>query len=89
MTEILRWIWADSRVGARRLRQAVAALTRHLGDYPMAGTRRLELAPDPDRFTVVRGFPYIVVYDASTRPPSIVRIIHGARDLPEVLRDLQ
>jgi len=30
-----------------------------------------------------------VVYDAGTRPPTIVRVVHGARDLPEVLRDLQ
>jgi toxin ParE1/3/4 len=59
-----------------------------LGDHPTVGTRRPELAPDPVRFAVVRGFPYIVVYDASTRPPTIVRIVHGARDLPEVLRDL-
>jgi toxin ParE1/3/4 len=54
----------------------------------MAGTRRPELATDPYRFAVVRGFPYIAVYDASARPPNIVRIVHGARDLPEVLRDL-
>jgi toxin ParE1/3/4 len=55
----------------------------------MAGTRRPELAPDPYRFAVVRGFPYIVAYNASTSPPSILRIVHGARDLPEVLSDLQ
>ena len=71
------------------MRQAVRSLARHLGDHPMVGTRRPELALDPYRFAVVQGFPYIVVYDASTRPPTIVRIIHGARDLPEVLRDLQ
>jgi len=29
-----------------------------------------------------------LVYNASTRPPTIVRGIHGARDWPEVLRDL-
>ena len=55
----------------------------------MAGTRRPELAPDPYRFAVVRGFPYIVVYNASMRPPTIVRVLHGARDLPEVLSDLR
>jgi toxin ParE1/3/4 len=55
----------------------------------MGGARRPELAPDPYRFAVVRSFPYIVVYNASTRPPSIVRILHGARDLPDVLRDLR
>jgi toxin ParE1/3/4 len=55
----------------------------------MVGVRHLELARDPYRFAVVRGFPYIVIYDASTRPPTIVRVVHGARDLPEVLRDLR
>jgi len=37
---------------------------------------------------VVRGFPYLVVSNPERRPPSIVRIVHGARDLPEVLKDL-
>jgi len=34
------------------------------------------------------GFPYVIVYDAGRRPPAIVRILHGARDLPEILRGL-
>jgi plasmid stabilization system protein ParE len=37
---------------------------------------------------VLRGFPYILVYRGSTIPPRILRILHGARDLPEVLQDL-
>ncbi|MGH6957152.1 MAG: type II toxin-antitoxin system RelE/ParE family toxin [Caulobacteraceae bacterium] len=89
LTEAVRWIWTDSPRAARRLRQAIAGLAQHLGDHPMAGTRRPELASDPYRFAVVRGFHYVVVYNASTRPPTIVRIVHGARDLPEVLKDLQ
>ncbi len=28
-----------------------------------------------------------IVYEGDRRPPGIVRILHGARDLPEVLRD--
>ena len=85
----MAWIWSDSPRAARRLRTAVSALTRHLGDHPFVGARRPELADDPYRFTVVRGFPYVVVYNASRRPPLIMRILHGARDLPEVLGDLQ
>ena len=54
----------------------------------MVGSRRPDLADEPYRFTVVRGFPFVVVYNASARPPLIMRILHGARDLPEVLRDL-
>jgi toxin ParE1/3/4 len=64
------------------------ALTLLLAEHPRVGTTRPELAPEPYRIAVVRGFPYIAVYDASLRPPSIVRFVHGARDLPEVLRDL-
>ncbi len=80
------WIANDSRAAARRLRDAVTALTQHLGDYPLVGTRRPELAGDPYRFAVIRGFPYIVVYNSARRPPVIMRVLHGARDLPEVLK---
>jgi toxin ParE1/3/4 len=34
------------------------------------------------------GFPYVVVYDAASLPPRIVRILHGARDLPGALEDV-
>jgi toxin ParE1/3/4 len=71
------------------LRQAIATLARHLGEHPQIGTLRPELADDPYRFAVVRGFPYLVVYNSSLRPPRIMRILHGARDLPEVLRDFR
>lgn len=88
LADAARWIAADSPTAARRLRRAVLALTQHLGDHPLAGTRRPELADDPFRFTVVRGFPYVVVYNSALRPPLIMRLLHGARDLPEVLKDL-
>jgi len=38
---------------------------------------------------ILRGFPYIVVYRANAIPPRILRVLHGARDLPEVLQDLE
>ncbi|HZZ89271.1 MAG TPA: type II toxin-antitoxin system RelE/ParE family toxin [Caulobacteraceae bacterium] len=88
MLEATAWISADRPSAARRLRQAVNGVAALLGEHPRVGSQRPELAPEPFRFLVVQGFPYIVVYDAEARPPMIVRIIHGARDLPEVLRDL-
>jgi plasmid stabilization system protein ParE len=42
-----------------------------------------------DGFLVLRGFPYILVYRANAVPPRILRVLHGARDLPEVLQDLE
>jgi plasmid stabilization system protein ParE len=53
------------------------------------GKQRRDLAPETVRFLVLRGFPYIVVYRANAVPPRILRVLHGARDLPEVLQDLE
>lgn len=48
----------------------------------MVGYVRPELARHPYRFCVVRGFPYVVAYDPTPTRPVIVRVVHGARDLP-------
>jgi len=34
------------------------------------------------------GFPYVMIYDCERRPPIIIRVLHGARDLAGLLRDL-
>ncbi len=57
-------------------------------EQPNCGVERLEIADAPHRFLVVRGFPYLLVYNADRRPPLIVRVLHGARDLPGLLSGL-
>jgi plasmid stabilization system protein ParE len=49
---------------------------------------RPDLAGPEVRFYVLRGFPYVLVYDAEAGPPRILRVMHGARDLPELMKDL-
>jgi toxin ParE1/3/4 len=83
--EAARWISQDSPSAARALRNAVHRATVQIAEHPQVGVLRPELAPPPIRFVVVRGFPYLIAYDPYLRPPSIVRIVHGARDLPEAL----
>jgi toxin ParE1/3/4 len=46
------------------------------------------LADERYRFVTLTSSPYLIVHNADRLPPLIVRILHGARDLPEVLRDL-
>jgi toxin ParE1/3/4 len=87
--EASRRIARDNRSAARAFRAALDKTTLLIAEHPEVGFVRPELASAPYRFFVVNGFPYIVVYDPTTRPPTIVRVVHGARDLPEVLRDLQ
>jgi toxin ParE1/3/4 len=86
LLEAARWIARDNAAAARALRDAVAEAARRLGDHPEMGVVKTELADPPVRFLSLTGFPYLIVYDAKRRPPLILRFLHGARDLPEVLR---
>lgn len=82
------WIARNNPAAARALRDSVAAAVRRLGDHPDSGVVRPALADPPVRFLVLTGFPYVMVYDAALTPPLILRVLHAARDLPELLDDL-
>jgi toxin ParE1/3/4 len=83
-----RWIAKDNRAAARALRDAVAHAAARIGDHPMIGVVRPDLAANSIRFVYLTGFPYVLVYNSARTPPLILRVLHGARDLPEVLRGL-
>jgi plasmid stabilization system protein ParE len=40
------------------------------------------------RFLVASDFPYVIVYRATATPARMLRVLHGARDLQGLLRDL-
>lgn len=82
----LRWISKDNLAAARALRDAVAVAAQRIGRHPEMGTLRPDLADAPYRFLVLTGFPYVIVYNASRTPPRIIRVLHGARDIPDLLR---
>ena len=88
LIDAVRWIAHDNPAAARALRDSVEKAARHIGAHPFHGVARPDLADPPNRFAVLAGFPFIVVYNSDRRPPLIVRIVHGARDLPDLLRDL-
>lgn len=83
-----RWIHQDNPLAARAFRDAVANTAERIGTYPRIGVVRSDLTTGPYRFVVLTGFPYLIVYAENRDPPLIVRILHGARDLPRLLRDL-
>jgi toxin ParE1/3/4 len=87
--EAARWIEQDSRAAARALWRSIRRMAELIGEHPDVGTVRPELADACFRFLPMRGFPYLIVYNPDRRPPVILRVVHGARDLPELLRDLR
>ena len=81
----VRWIAKDNPAAARALRDAIARAAENIMAHPMIGPHRLELASPPYRFISLTGFPYIIVYTPEPNPPLILRILHAARDLPDIL----
>ena len=83
---IIEWVAAENPVAARGFRVALDRLAETIGEDPPIGALRPRLASPPIRFLPVRSYPYVVVYTPDREPPLIVRVLHGARDLPDALR---
>jgi len=89
-TEDLDAIWwfiaADSREAAGRVEMEIVATCRRLAKHPLMGTKRRDITPLPLRFWTVTRFPnYVIVYRPETVPLQVVAVLHGKRDLKEVL----
>lgn len=52
---------------------------------PLLGHPRLELLPGRFRFWAVRGFDYLLVYNAEHPDRRVLRVVHMARDLGPLL----
>jgi plasmid stabilization system protein ParE len=80
--EIWSYIHLDSPEAADRVEEAVYDACSFLSQSPGAGHRRVDIADEPVRFwPVTRYRDYVIVYDPTTRPIAILRILHGARNL--------
>lgn len=82
------WITRDNPAAARALRDAALRGAMRLGANPLLGATRPALGTERFRFLLLRGFPHVMVYAADTVPPRILRVLHGARDLPTILAEL-
>lgn len=87
LLEIAAFIARDSRTAARRVVREIRAEIRRLASQPWLGHRREEVTDLPLRFWAV--YSYLILYRENEKPLQIVRILHGARDLPAVLRRLK
>lgn len=76
LREAAAWIAEDNPAAADALLAAAMAAARRLQARPKLGRFR---------FWSLRGFPYLLVYDAEAEPPIILRFVHQSRDLPAVL----
>lgn len=72
---------SGSRLVALRFLDKIDAKLKFLAQHPLAGETRPELAAD------IRSFPvgnYVIFYRSSDDGIDVLRILHGARDIPRI-----
>lgn len=89
-TDDLFAIWSfiaeGSVAAADRVEKAIYAACILVANSPEIGGVRRELTDLPVRFWLVQPYQnYFIVYDPQTKPLHIIRILHGARNLPSIL----
>jgi toxin ParE1/3/4 len=80
--EIWTYIAADSIKAARRLRLQILDACQRIAGNPGIGQSREDLTDKPVLFRSAGS--YLIIYTART-PVQIVRVLHGARDVPSLL----
>ncbi|HZU33510.1 MAG TPA: type II toxin-antitoxin system RelE/ParE family toxin [Candidatus Angelobacter sp.] len=85
--EIWSYIARDNREAADAVEDAIYRACAFIAQTPFIGRVRTDLTELPLRFWFLPSYPnYLIVYDPATKPLQIIRIIHGARNLPPLLR---
>lgn len=81
------WIIAEeNRDAAERVEMEILATCHRLARHPRMGTKRQDITMLSVRFWTITKFPnYVIVYRPDTVPLQVVAILHGRRDLKEVL----
>ena len=84
LEEILLHVAAQSGVDrALRVHGRFVAAFEHLAEMPNSGSRRVDTTGERVRWW--RVFDWILLYECESTPVTILRVIHGARDLDHIL----
>jgi toxin ParE1/3/4 len=81
LEEIEEYISQDNPDAASQLILAIREKCVILSEQPGIGRNRSDLSPN------LRGFPvgnYIIFYRPASQGIEIIRVLHGARDIPEL-----
>lgn len=85
--EICAFIAQDSIDSALRVLGALEYAFESLAGNPEIGHKREDLTPRPLKFWGV--YSYLIVYDPASTPVTIVAVLHGARDLEQLLKNIE
>jgi antitoxin ParD1/3/4/toxin ParE1/3/4 len=83
LLEIWTFVADDSPDAADRFEARLFAVMARLAEYPAMGHRRRDLTDKSYLFHSLGS--YLIVYDPSSKPIRILRVLHGARDVKSLL----
>lgn len=83
---VVEFIATDNEDAAIRVRNALYSAFALLASQPGIGHSREDLTDRPLKFWSV--YSYLVVYDPVRAPLTIVAVLHGARDVAKILKDI-
>jgi plasmid stabilization system protein ParE len=84
---IWQYIARDSEHYADRVQEAIFKAIATAARTPALGHRRPELSERPIRFLAVKRYEtYSIAYAEDSDPLRILRVLHGARDVPKAFR---
>ncbi len=84
LLEILDYLADESESVTIRIRDAIYDAVGKLAERPGIGHTREDLTDRPVKFWNV--YSYLLVYDPESRPLTIIAVLHGARDVAELLK---
>ena len=84
--EICAFIADNSVDAALRVHDALEQAFEHLATMPGMGHTREDLTDRPVKFWGV--YSYLIVYDPAAAPVTVIAVLHGARDVAQLLRDI-
>lgn len=84
--DIVEFIAAESEAAAVRVRDALYDAFQQLAEMPGMGHMREDLTARPVKFWSV--YSYLIVYDPASEPLAVVAVLHGARDVEQLLKHM-
>ncbi len=89
LDDVVGWLLdhGGAASAAEELLTATLAAAERLAARPLLGRRRPGLLPERYRFWSIPRWRLLLVYDPTTTPATILRVLNTTRDLPSLLAD--
>ena len=86
LDSIWQFIAQENPQAADRVEAEIIATCGRIAEYPLIGHKRQDITPLPVRFWTLLKYPnYVIVYRPETLPLLVIAVLHGKRDLEEIL----